>query len=87
MKQKDLILIGLTAVILLGGGYLAYTQLFAPKSAGGSNAGTPVEVIGSIPNSLDAKGVATLADPTKTIDFMPQYDLKTGLGNPTFFAQ
>ena len=85
MKKKDVTYLVLTVIILLGAGYLAYTQLFKSKTAAAS-AGTQVEVIGSIPTAVDPDAISQLTDPTKTTDFTPAVDL-SGLGNTVPFGQ
>ncbi|MBW4061303.1 hypothetical protein HJC99_01885 [Candidatus Saccharibacteria bacterium] len=88
MKKKDIVSLVIAVVILMAAGYIAYTQLLSPKqtATGETKGATQVDVIGAIPASLDSAGLATLNDPTKTVDYTPQIDLTTGLGNPTPFG-
>ncbi len=83
MKKKDLFYLLLAVVILLGTGYVGYTQLL-PKKA--SSSVVEVEKIGVIPSQLDGAGLAALNDPSKVQDFNSPVDL-TGLGNTAVFGQ
>jgi hypothetical protein len=83
MKKKDLIYLLLAVGILLGTGYVGYTQLM-PKQA--SSNVVEVETVGAIPDHLDATGLAALSDPNKVQDFNSPVDL-TGLGNTAVFGQ
>lgn len=79
MKPKDIVMLCVAVVILLGCGYVAYTQLLPHKSTGAS-AGVQVEVIGVIPNQLDQTGISMLNDRTKVMDYNTPISM-TGLNN------
>lgn len=83
MKKKDLMYLVLAVVILLGAGYLGYTQL-APKQ--GSSSSVTVEKIGPIPDQMDAAGLSAINDPGKVQDFNSPVDL-TGLGSKEVFGK
>lgn len=83
MKKKDLVYLLLAVAILLVAGYIGYTQLLPNKTA--TNV-VEVEIIGPIPDRLDAAGLAALGDPSKAQDFNSPVDL-TGLGNTAVFGQ
>lgn len=86
MKKKDIIALVAAAAIFLVAGYLGYTQLAGSGSSASAKGTTQVEVIGSIPSSLDATTINMLNDPTQTVDFKPVIDLSTGLGTSTPFG-
>jgi len=83
MKKKDLVYLLLAVGILLGAGYLGYTQLLPKKAA---SSVVQVEKIGAIPDHLDSAGLAAINDSTKVQDFNSPVDL-TGLGNAAVFGQ
>jgi len=75
----------LAVVIFLVAGYIGYTQLLGKKTTAASNTVT-VEVVGPMPDSLDANAVTELNDATKTRDFNSPVDL-SGLNNTAPFGQ
>jgi len=83
MKKKDLFYLLLAVGILLGAGYLAYTQLLPKKAT--SNL-VEVEKVGAIPDHLDSAGLTLINDSSKVQDFNSPVDL-TGLGNAAVFGQ
>jgi hypothetical protein len=84
MKQKDIMMLVVAVAILLGAGYLAYTQLLPKKSAGPKQ--VQVEKVGIIPTEMDQTGKGMLSDSAHVHDFDSPVDL-TGLGNPVPFGQ
>ncbi|MDF2461562.1 MAG: hypothetical protein K0S68_965 [Candidatus Saccharibacteria bacterium] len=82
MKTKDVVLLLVAVVILLGAGYLGYTQLM-PKSADKKT--TEVDVIGKIPSGFNDEAMAQLTDDSKVVNFNSPVDL-TGLGNTKPFG-
>jgi hypothetical protein len=84
MKQKDIVMLVVAAAILLGAGYLAYTQLLPKKSTGPKQ--VQVEKVGIIPTDMDQTGKGWLNDTAHVHDFDSPVDL-TGLGNSVPFAQ
>jgi hypothetical protein len=86
MKKKDLTYLLVAVVIFLVSGYVAYTQLLAPKkSAGKTSSVVTVEKIGVIPSQLDPNAVAQLSNQSVAQDFNPPVDF-TGLGNNAPFG-
>jgi hypothetical protein len=86
LKTKDLVMILVAAGIFLVCVYVGYTQLVPKKSSSSGSQTVQVEVIGSIPSSMDASGVSALNDTTKVQDFDTPINL-TGLGNSSPFGQ
>jgi hypothetical protein len=84
VKTKDLMMLSLAVIILLGSAYVGYTQL-VPKKAASSKA-VQVEVIGSIPSQLDQNGMAYLNNSSKVADYNTPIDL-SGLNNTEPFGQ
>jgi hypothetical protein len=82
MKSKDIVYLILAAVILIGAGYLGYTQLM-PKSA--TEKAVEVDVIGKIPSGFDDTAMARLTDDSKVVNYNVPPDL-TGLGNAKPFG-
>jgi hypothetical protein len=82
MKQRDVVYLVLAVIILLGAGYIGYTQLVPKKS---SASGVQVETVGVIPSTLDEAGMNLLKDPQKVQDFNSPVDL-SGLGNGAIFG-
>jgi hypothetical protein len=82
MKTKDIVLLLLAVVILLGAGYIGYTQLVPKKSAGKT---AEVDVIGKIPSGFNDEAMAQLTDPSKVVNFNSPVDL-SGLGNAKPFG-
>ena len=84
MKQKDLAMLIVAVAILLVAGYIGYTQL-APKTTSGPKT-VQVEVVGSIPSSMDPNALSQLSDPTQVKDLDTPVDL-SGLNNSAPFGQ
>jgi hypothetical protein len=82
VKTKDLMFLLLAAVILLVAGYIGYTQLMPQKAVSKT---VEVEVVGSIPDQLDAEGISWLNDQTKVKDYNAPVDL-SGLNNTSPFG-
>jgi hypothetical protein len=82
MKQKDIVYLGLAAVIFLVVGYVGYTQ-FVPKKAASST--VQAEVVGTIPSSLDSTALTMLGNTSLVKDFNSPVDL-TGLNNTAPFG-
>jgi hypothetical protein len=82
MKQKDIVYLLLAVVILLGGGYLGYTQLM-PKQD--KDKAVKVEVVGVIPENFDEQAMTQLNNAEEVVDFNSPVDL-SGLGNPKPFG-
>jgi hypothetical protein len=83
MKQKDIVMLVVAVGILLGAGYLAYTQLLPKKSSGPKT--VQVEKVGVLPTDMDATGKSWLSDTAHVHDYDSPVDL-TGLGNPSPFT-
>ena len=86
MKRKDATMLVVAVLILLVAGYIVSTQILKPKAGSSAKAGVPVEVVGSIPSSLDSSELGVLGDTSKTQDFTPNVDLTTGLGSGAPFG-
>ena len=83
MKSKDIFYLLIAVVILLGAGYLGYTQLMPKKTA---DQGVKVEVVGDIPADMDQSALATIRDRDKVVDYSVLIDLTTGLNNAQPFG-
>ncbi len=83
MKKKDLIYLLLAVGILLGAGYIGYTQLM-PKKSASSNV-VKVDKVGEIPAEMNAEGIAAINDPKQVVDFNSPVDL-SGLNNQAPFG-
>lgn len=86
MKRKDLIALGLAAVIFLVSGYLVMTQLSPSGSRSASSKTVEVEVIGSIPADYNSDAMSKLSDVSTVKDFGSDPDYN-GLGNNAPFGQ
>jgi hypothetical protein len=85
MKQKDVVYLGLAAVVLTVTGILGYSIL-APKSASSAaSSSTNVEVVAPILSKMDDGSLSGLRDPAVTKDFTVPVDL-TGLGTTALFG-
>lgn len=86
MKKKDIIYLFIAVVILLGAGYLAYTQVIAPKSQTGEQEVT-AEVVGEIKPDFSADAMSAITDATKNRDYAVEIDINAGVNNPAVFGK
>ncbi len=86
MKKKDLIYLFIAVVILLVAGYLAYTQVIAPKSQAAKQDVT-AEVVGEIKPNFNDPAITALTDTTKNHDYMVDIDINAGVNNASVFGK
>jgi PBP1b-binding outer membrane lipoprotein LpoB len=85
MKTKDIIYMLLAVGIFLVAGYIAYTQLFAPKQSAKKK--VEVEVVGEIKPDFSGTALAAIKNSDKNRDFSVPLDLTTGLNNTAIFGR
>jgi len=86
MKQKDIVYLLIAVVILLAAGYLAYTQVIAPKSQAANKVVT-YEVVSEIRPDFNPSALAALADGIKNTNYSVVIDINAGVGNPDIFGK
>jgi flagellar basal body-associated protein FliL len=86
MKKKDLIYLILAVIILLGAGYLAYTQVVAPKSQA-SKQDVTAEVVGEIKPDFNADALSAIEDSAKNKDYSVEIDVNSGVNNAAVFGK
>ncbi len=85
MKTKDMVYLVLAVAILLGAGFLAYTQVIAPKSA--KSKVVTAEVVGAISPDFDAAAITMLNNPDKVRDYNVDIDIHSGVNNASIFGK
>ncbi len=85
MKRKDVTVLVFAVVLLMGAGYLGFTQL-APKPSEQAQQGVEVVTVGAIPGALDTVGLERTKESERVKWHGSPFNLE-GLNNTTPFGK
>lgn len=86
MKKKDIIYLFIAVAILLVAGYLAYTQVVAPKSKSAKQ-DVKVEVVGTIKPTLNEAALNSITNGAVSRDYSVDIDITSDVNNAAVFGK
>ncbi len=87
MKTKDLILLAVAIIILVGSGLVIFNQLTPSTAKAAKAKGEAVEIAPVVADSFDQAALGEVTDAERNRSFAVPLDTSTGVGNDAPFGR